>query len=171
MNVILETERLVLREWTLTDADALYEILSDREVVKYLADSLPFSREKVEQFLTWAVEYQRENGFCRWATIEKSSGKIIGSCGLARRYTEEVELGYLFAQEFWGKGYATEAAGAALNYGFETLRLEKIIALTDPENLASQKVLEKIGFVLHQTEHLDSVVTIVFLAVNPNRHN
>lgn len=167
MKVILETERLVLREWTLADTDALFEILSDAEVVKYIADGLPFSREKVEQFLIWAVDYQRENGFCRWAVIERTSGKIIGSCGLAQRYTEEAELGFLFAREFWGKGYATEAASAALNYGFETLKLDKIIALTDPENAASHKVLEKIGFVLHKTEKFDGVDTIVFLAVNP----
>jgi ribosomal-protein-alanine N-acetyltransferase len=69
--------------------------------------------------LNWAAAYQNENGFCRWAVIEKSSGKIIGSCWFARRKMNDVELGYLFAREVWGKGFATEAANACLQYGFE----------------------------------------------------
>ena len=159
---ILETERLILRTWTFKDADELFEICREPEVMLRIGDRKPYETvEKAKEFLNWAVSYQKENGFCRWAIIEKSSGKIIGSCGFARREMEEVELGYLFAREKWGKGFATEAAGACLKYGFENIGLTKIIALTDADHTKSQKVLEKIGFTprgIEKTEDGDDLV-------------
>lgn len=147
MGKILETERLILRTWTYADAGALFEICRDREVMFHIGDRKPYeSVEKAKEFLNWAVPYQKKTGFCRWAVIEKSSEKIIGSCGFAFREMEEVELGYLFSREVWGKGYATEAARACLKYGFENLGFTKIIALTDLDHKKSQRVLEKIGF-------------------------
>lgn len=165
MTKILETERLILQTWTMSDADALYEILRDAEVVRYIADGRPFSREKVREFLIWAKNYQRENGFCRWKVIEKQSGEIIGSCGFARPHgTTEIELGYLFAKKYWGRGLATEAARAATQYGFEKFGFPEIIALTDLENSASRKVLEKIGFVRRGVETFGGEESLVYLA-------
>ena len=84
MNIILETERLVLREWTLDDAQEMFEICRDAEVMRYIGTGKPYvSIDEAEKFLHWAIAYQKENGFCRWTVIEKSSGKIIGSCGFA----------------------------------------------------------------------------------------
>lgn len=146
MAKILETERLILRTWTYNDANALFEICRDAETMLHIGDRKPYeSVEKAKEFLNWAVLYQKRNGFCRWAVTEKLSGKIIGSCGFARREMEEVELGYLFAREVWGKGYATEAAKACLKFGFETLGFTKIMALTDTDHVKSQRVLRKIG--------------------------
>lgn len=160
---ILETERLILRTWTYEDADELFEICREPEVMLHIGDRKPYeSVEKAKEFLNWAVSYQKENGFCRWAVIEKSSGKIIGSCGFARREMEEVELGYLFAREKWGKGFATEAASACLKYGFENIGLTKIIALTDIDHVKSQKVLEKIGFTPRGIEKTDDGDDLVF---------
>lgn len=160
---ILETERLILRTWTYKDADALFEICRDAEVMLHIGDRKPYETvEKAKEFLNWAVRYQKENGFCRWAVIEKSSGKIIGSCGFARRDMEEAELGYLFAREKWGKGFATEAASACLKYGFENIGLTKIIALTDIDHVKSQKVLEKIGFAPRGVEKTDDGDDLVF---------
>jgi [ribosomal protein S5]-alanine N-acetyltransferase len=168
MTKILETDRLILQTWTLADVEALFEIMSDAEVARYIGDGKPFSREKVLEFLNWAENYQRENGFCRWKVIEKSSGEIVGSCGFARPHgISEVELGYLFAKKHWGRGFATEAARAALAYGFEKLNFAEIIAMTDLENFASQKVLEKIGFTRRGVEIFQGEETLVYLAKNP----
>ena len=162
--IILETKRLSLRKWTSADCDALFEILRDAEVVRYIADGKPFSFEKTREFLNWAEEYERANGFCRWKVVEKSSGAVIGSCGFARPHgTLEIELGYLFAQTAWGKGYATEIAAAAADYGFKKLGFREIIALTDEENTASQKVLEKIGFRLRGVEVFDGEESLVYI--------
>ena len=163
---ILETKRLLLRKWTDADCDALFEILRDTEVVRYLADGKPFSMEKVKEFLAWAESYERENGFCRWKIIEKSSGEIIGSCGFARPHgTEEIELGYLFAKNRWGRGYATEIAAAASDYGFKKLGFREIIAMTDVENTASQRVLEKIGFTSRGIEVFNGEESLVFVKI------
>lgn len=95
----------------------------------------------------------------------KSSCEIIGSCGFARPHgTQEIELGYRFARKHWGKGYATEITKAALQYGFQKLGFSEIIAMTDPQNLASQKILNKIGFTKRGLELYNGEKNLVYLA-------
>ncbi len=147
MTKILETDRLILRHWTFEDADAVFEICRNAEVMLHIGDGKPYQTvEQAREFLNWAVLYQSDNGFCRWAVVEKASGKIVGSCGFARRKMQEIELGYLFARNVWGKGYATEAASACLKHYFERISSETIIAITDIDHKNSQNVLTKIGF-------------------------
>jgi ribosomal-protein-alanine N-acetyltransferase len=161
---ILETERLSLYKWTDADRGALFEIPGDAEVVRYIADGKPFPLEKVKEFLDRAAAYDRENGFCRWKVVERSSGEIVGSCGFARPHeTREIELGYLFAQKHRDKGFATEIARAAAAYGFKKLGFREIIAMTDVENIASQKVLEKIGFSKRGSEIFNGEENLVFI--------
>lgn len=163
---ILETKRLILRTWTLDDAPELFEICGDAEVMRYIGTGKPYETiEQADEFLHWATAYQKENGFCRWAVLHKEKLEIIGSCGFARPHgTEEIELGYLLARKFWGKGLATEATGACLNYGFGKFGFREIIALTDLENVASQRVLEKIGFVRRGIELFGGEENLVYLA-------
>lgn len=172
MTKILETERLLLRSWTLDDEKRLFEICGDSEVMRYLTGK-PYEKiEQAREFLNWATDYERENGFCRWAVIEKANRRIVGSCGFARpRDTEEIELGYLLAPESWGKGLATEAARACLSYGFGKLRFREIIAITDVENRASQKVLEKIGFAERGIEKIGGEDGLVYIAKNSETLN
>lgn len=166
---ILETNRLILKVWRLSDANALFKILNDPEIVRFIGDGNPFSFEKTVEFLNWAENYQRRNGFSRWKVVEKSSGEIIGSCGFARPHgTVEIELGYLFAKQYWGQGYATEITKATLQYGFEKLKFSEIIAMTDLQNPASQKVLEKIGFTKRGLELYNGEQNLVYLAKKSN---
>ncbi len=169
MTRILENERLILRTWLLDDAPRLFEICSDAEVMKYVGTGKPYETvEQADEFLRWAENYQTENGFCRWAILLKENQEIIGSCGFARPHgTEEIELGYLLAKNLWGKGFATEAAEACLQYGFERLKFDEVIAITDLENVASQKVLEKIGFTKRGVEKIDEENNLVYSAKNP----
>ena len=137
--------------------------------MKYLGTGKPYETvEQADDFLHWAVKYQKENGFCRWAVLKKETEEIIGSCGFARPHgTEEIELGYLLAKKFWGKGFATEASLACLQYGFEQLKFKETIAITDLENVASQKVLEKIGFTKRGIEKIDGEDNLIYVAKNP----
>lgn len=161
---ILETERLILRKWTRDDSGALLEILRDPQVARFIADGKPFTMEKVKGFLAWAETFERANGFCRWKVIEKASGEIIGSAGFARiDETGEIELGFLLAQNAWGKGFATEITRACAGYGFKKLGFREIIAMTDKENTASQKVLEKIGFTARGIEVSGGDENLVFI--------
>ena len=148
MNLIIETNRLLLRPFILKDIEASYEMNLDAEVSKYTGDGGIVSKEEIERRIIGDVfgDYKKY-GFGRLAVTLKGQNKFIGFAGL--KYLadrDEVDLGYRLMRKYWGKGLATEAAKACVNYGFESLELNKIIALVLPENTASIRVLEKLGF-------------------------
>jgi ribosomal-protein-alanine N-acetyltransferase len=149
MTTVLETERLVLRRWTAEDAGPLFEMCRDAEVMRYIGDGRPWPGvERAREWLGRNLAAYAEHGYGGHAVLEKAGGRLVGSCGLnpPREGMPEVELGYVFARDCWGKGYATEAARACLRYAFEELRLSKVVARVTPEHTPSRRVLEKIGF-------------------------
>lgn len=145
----LETERLKLRPWSVDDADAYYAaILSDPDVMRYLPGGVPRPREAADRSIRWFNEHAEEHGFSLWAVEEKSTGALVGNCGLVyipNVAGREVEVAYTLAKAFWGRGMATEAARASVQYGFEECKLKEIYGLAFPPNEASQNVLRKIG--------------------------
>ena len=142
----LQTERLRLRMFEPTDLDAAYFLFKDREVQKYLSPTNQRSREQMAVTLQKLVGRWKERGFGIWCVTELENSRMIGYCGFqCFDKTPELELVFAFSKSFWGNGFATESAKACLKYGFENLGIEKIYAATHPENIASQKVLEKIG--------------------------
>ena len=148
MTIILETKRLVLRRQVVTDLDDLWALYCDPEITKYIPDA-PHTREQAREELEWHRNgHPRNPDLGLWATVHKESGKFIGRCGLLPWDIDEqreVEVAYTIAREYWGQGLATEAAQAILNYGFEKLHLTRLVSLIEPENIASQRVAEKIG--------------------------
>lgn len=143
--VLIETERLILRESVVDDAPDLFEMNSDPEVLKYTGDVAFKSVEETEELIRNYKDYEKY-GYGRWTTIVKATNEVIGFCGL--KYLEDIhetDLGYRWKRQHWGKGYATEAGKACLWYGFEKLGLEQIMAQVLEENKASIRVLEKIG--------------------------
>ena len=143
---VIETTRLRLRGFTEYDLDALAEIYADPDVMRFMPGGKPVPRERVAASIARMINYWREHDFGLWAVEEKESGRLVGRAGLVHLdNTPEIEVGYLFAKDRWGKGYATEAARAALDFGFTELGLARIVAITEPENIASQRVLEKLG--------------------------
>lgn len=151
VKIILETKRLVLRRPVMTDIDVLWALYCDPEVTRYIPDaprSYEETREELEWFLNGHPRY-RELGL--WATIHKETGEFIGRCGLLPwtiNGRQEVEVAYTIDRAFWGQGLGTEAAQGILRYGFEVLNLPRLICLIDPDNIASQRVAEKIGMSL-----------------------
>jgi ribosomal-protein-alanine N-acetyltransferase len=104
------------------------------------------------------LAHWKQHGFGRWATIHKISQKLIGHCGLEYLTCENVvEVNYLLDWEYWGEGLATESAFALLNYGFETLQFERLVALAHPQNVRSRRVIEKIGMQYEKNLQLYSV--------------
>jgi len=143
---ILETERLFLRPFCMDDLDDLVHILSKPEVTRYLAGDGTPSRQHVEKLLGRIQEHWDQKGYGWWAVSLKTDPKAIGWCGLGNlEETGETEVLYMLDTPFWGKGIATEAARASLRYGFEQTDLQRIIALAFPENIASQRVMQKCG--------------------------
>ena len=125
MKRILDTERLILREFDSSDTEKMYRLNSDPEVLLYSGDSPFASIEKAKEFLENYSDYKK-NGYGRWAVILKSSDEFIGWCGL--KYNEEkcVDIGFRYFRKIWNKGYATEAARATLDYGFNIFKLEDL---------------------------------------------
>jgi ribosomal-protein-alanine N-acetyltransferase len=144
VKLIIETPRLLLREFVLNDAENIWELNSDPEVIKYTGDP-PFETiEKAREFLLNYKDYEK-NSFGRWAIITKESDSFIGWCGLKLNEQNLVDIGFRFFKKEWNKGYATEAAHACLDYGFKELNLKEIIGRVARENKASIKVLEKLS--------------------------
>jgi [ribosomal protein S5]-alanine N-acetyltransferase len=147
--LILQTERLWLREFVPEDAQACFELNSIPEVLKYTGETSPGSVEEVRQGLCDRpiLDYQK-HGFGRWAVILKETGELIGMAGLKHLdELQEVDLGYRLLPKYWGLGLATEASLFCIDYGFGKLQLPRILGLVDPENVRSVRVLQKLRFV------------------------
>ena len=167
MTTILETERLVVRTWSPADEDEGFGIWSDAEVMRYVGTGLP--KESVAEVRAWIdrmAAHHELHGFGFWAVVEKESGQLVGSCGMGyqRDGGPPVEFGYTLARSRWGRGYATEAAGACLRYAFERLGFTELVASVDALNVASQRVLEKIGFEYQRREKVAEGVDFWYVA-------
>lgn len=149
--MIIETERLILRKLEDTDDERMFLMDSDPEVMKYLEPPVK-SREESKKVIRMIQKQYEENGVGRLAVIEKESGLLIGWCGLKllkkpiNGHVETLDLGYRFIPDFWGKGYAWEAANATLDYGFNVLKANTIYAYADSANTGSNYILTKLGF-------------------------
>jgi len=142
--MVLETQRLVLRQLTLKDTDGLLPVLGDPEAMIYYPH--PFSRDEVESFIDKQITRYAETGHGLWAVILKSTGEVIGDCGLALQDVEdrkEIEVGYHLRRDHWHNGYATEAARACIRHGFYKLRARQVICMIRPENRPSRRVAER----------------------------
>ena len=146
MQIILETERLYLREMEQGDFDDLCKILQDEETM--YAYEGAFNDEEAQEWLERQIARYRKWGFGLWAVVLKETGAMIGQCGLTMqpwKGQEVLEVGYLFQRLYWHKGYATEAANALKEYAFNTLELNEVIFEIRPNNLPSRKVAESLG--------------------------
>lgn len=170
MDPVIETARLFLRIWSLDDVEAAYEIYRDPEVMRFIGNGAPIHDiEETRRRVQRRIDHQERHGFGFWAMIEKASGQLVGACGLKHLEDNgpEIEVGYHLARAVWGRGYATEAARASLDYGFRWLALDRIVGVVHPANRASQRVLEKIGMTLEGTGHYYGGEALCYAATRP----
>ncbi|MBA3871253.1 MAG: GNAT family N-acetyltransferase [Anaerolineae bacterium] len=157
--VIFETERLLVRHLQVDDVDNLYTVISDAELMRYMGDGQPLSRELTAKWVEVSINNYATKGYGCSAVIDKHDEAFIGFCGLVRSEFAEppdaAELIYALRKPYWGQGLATEVAGAMLKYGKQSCHLKRIIATIDPSNTASIQVASKIGF-HHMTTVSDS---------------
>ncbi len=156
----LHTTRLRLRPFADTDAEALFALHGNAYVLRYW-DSPPWSEPaRAERFLATCRQLAEEGSGARLAIDRRSDGAFLGWCGLTRWNPDHrsASLTYCLAEAAWGQGYATEAAGALLQWAFDTLDLNRVQAEVDTRNAASARVLEKLGFVREGTLREDCVV-------------
>ena len=144
--MILETERLIVREMTKEDFPALTDMLYDERVMYAYAHT--FSEDEAQACLYNQLRRYKEDGFGLWAVILKETGKIIGQCGITKQRIPEkevLEVGYLFSADYWHKGFATEAAIACKNYAFENLGANEVYSIIRDNNLPSANVAKRNG--------------------------
>ncbi|MFW8585538.1 GNAT family N-acetyltransferase [Rhizobium beringeri] len=142
--VILKTPRLRLVMWDEGDAALVQQLHSTMATTRYLSGNAPWSLEKAEQRLRGWFEEQARDGMTKYKLLAED-GSFVGRAGISQFRSEQFELGYSLREEAWGKGLATEAAGALADWFFERQFAQGFIAFTHPENIASQRVLRKIG--------------------------
>ena len=164
---LIETARLRLRPFMPDDLDVLLRFWTDPEVRRYLWDDHIISRGQVEAVLQSNLVSFQTHDFGHWAVIHARRGSLIGFCGL--RCTgdpSEVELLYGIAPPYWGQGLATEAARAVLRYGFEEKQLARIIASADTPNVASVRVLKRVGMRFERYGRTDAGGELVYFAMS-----
>lgn len=144
--VMLETDRLTLRMLRESDIDAYAEMCGDPEVMRYIGDGQPLARPMAWRNLAMMVGHWTLRGYGLWATEERASGTLVGRIGFWKpEGWPGFELGWTLRRAFWGKGYATEGARAALRFAFTQLKQPHVISLIHPENAASIRVAERLG--------------------------
>ena len=144
--MIIETKRLILRQYTLDDFDDLYELLSDPITMKHYPK--PYDKEGTLRWINWCINSYEKYGFGLWALILKETNEFIGDCGLSMQNIDNEilpEIGYHIKKEFWQQGYAKEAASAVKNWAFTNTSFNTLYSYMTKENIGSYKTAESIG--------------------------
>ncbi|HET7627667.1 MAG TPA: GNAT family N-acetyltransferase [Bacillales bacterium] len=151
-DIVLSTERMHLRKLHMGDVERLQRIFSDPIAMKHYPSTK--NREETVRWIRWNLESYRKFGIGLWSAEWKASGAFAGQVGLVLQEVEgiqEVEIGYLFVREHWGKGLATEGANACKAYGFRELGFERLVSLIAPANERSIRVAKRIGMTFERT--------------------
>ncbi|HUV29664.1 MAG TPA: GNAT family N-acetyltransferase [Acidobacteriota bacterium] len=155
-NAVLETDRLIIRPLRLEDDTTLHDVVSREEVMHFLPEGV-MSLDEVRDIITWLLKCYDENtpqNIKKWtlAVVRKDSSEVIGWCGLGRLdfSCDEIELFCGLSDSYWGRGIAAEACRAVLDYAFSSIGLSRIVAVVDPENSRSRRLIEKIGMQLEK---------------------
>ncbi len=155
---MLQTQRLILRDWQQSDLEAFARMNADAEVMKYFPATL--SRPESDALVERIKHHHQAYGFGLWSVEERSTAAFIGFIGLnvptfEAHFTPTVEVGWRLAKAFWGKGYATEGARRAISYGFEVIGLTEIVSFTAQLNLRSIAVMKRLGMTHRQADDFD----------------
>lgn len=140
----LSTGRLLIRSWREDDIAPYAAIVAKPEVMRHIGDGSTRTAEEAARFVRGVIARGRDRGWILWAVEERASGQLIGFCGFAE-YGAAVEIGWRLDSDRWGRGYGTEAARAALAHGLQTYRFPYVCSIAQVGNLASIRIMEKIG--------------------------
>jgi ribosomal-protein-alanine N-acetyltransferase len=150
----LETDRLFIRPWTPADRPAFIALTEDPEVMRYVHGGQPYAEDEVDEWFTRQARQLAQHDVCMGALIEKATGRLVGIAGTQPLGTTgNLEIGWWLARDVWGRGYATEAGGAAMRHVLETLGHKRVVAIIDPDNEPSKRVVGRLGM------HYESRVT------------
>ncbi len=154
-SIVLQTPRLTLRELRDDDWGFILELLNDPGWLRFIGNKMVHSHEGALTYIAKAQRMYREKGFGLWVVERREDGEALGLCGLIKRDTlRDVDLGFGFLTRHQGKGYGREAGAAVMEHGQRVIGLERMVAITSPDNVASSGLLEKLGFAFERTLEL-----------------
>jgi len=166
-NFKIETDRLILRPFTLEDLDDFALICADPEVMRFIGNGKPINKEAVKELLAWILSQYEEFGYGVYAVTLKENNQLLGFCGLIRQIIDDephIELGYRFDRAFWGKGIATEAAQSIKDYAFTQLNIANLVSIIHVDNMGSKRVAQKVGLdYMKQTNFKGNLVDIFYI--------
>ena len=158
---LFRTERQLLRELTPDDAAAMFELNLDPDVMRHIGPS-PFETVGDARRFLEAYDGYARDGMGRWAAVDAATDEFLGWCGLLRLDAGEVDLGYRYRRAVWGRGLATEAANACVAYAFQELRVATLVAQARTANVASIRVMQKLGLRFRRSFDLDGVPAVTY---------
>ncbi|MFO1437126.1 MAG: GNAT family N-acetyltransferase [Verrucomicrobiaceae bacterium] len=162
-DAVIETQRLLLREMTPDDAPALLKVFGDAEAMRHYPAA--FDEARMQAWVTWNRRSYETSGHGLWAMILRSTGEVIGDCGLVSQEVDgvsEIEVGYHVRRDLWGQGLATEAALACIDHGFTQFGFRWFVSLIHPQNASSRRVAEKIGMTLWREAEWKGKATCIY---------
>lgn len=174
MKTFLETERLILREMVSSDDVGMFELDSNPEVHRFLGNKPVKNIKESQGYIENVRQQYRDNGIGRWAVILKETNEFIGWSGIKlikdviNNHQNFYEIGYRFIQKHWGKGYASEAGLAFVNYAFNEMKVEKLYAYADAGNVNSRHILEKLGMHYVNSFEYDGEEEVWYEMQNPD---
>jgi ribosomal-protein-alanine N-acetyltransferase len=165
----LETPRLRMRPYRPDDFENFYLLGSDPDVMRYISNGVPRTREEAAGVFPKLVDHWNEHGFGVWVLEDRATGQYLGRCGLRflPEGTGEIELLYTLMRHAWGRGIGTEAARESLRFAFDVLKLRRVIAIAEPANRASWRIMEKLGMKREKQAPYKGV-DVVWYAIEPN---
>lgn len=164
--VLLETERLFLREWVPDDWKRYKPLATDPRVLRYIAGGLS-SDERIRRFVDGGIEKAKRRGWILWPVIHRRDSELIGFCGFGDGFPPDVEIGWRLRPEYWRQGLATEMARAVMEYGWQRFQFERLIAVIHPGNRASIRVAEKLGMMQETTFTYRGLEVLRYAKMNP----
>ena len=143
--IIVRTDRLLVRQWVPDDWKRLRPLMTDPRVLAYIGRGEPWPDERIRRFVDGGIEKAATRGWVLWPVVHEADAELVGFCGFNDGFPPDVEIGWRLLPAYWGRGLATEAARAVLDYGFRTFGFPRVISVAQPANVASIRVMEKIG--------------------------
>ena len=166
--LILETERLYLRDWSLDDFDAFRALATDPRVMRYIGPGQPWPDDRILRFITSGIEQSKTRGWILWPLILKQTHQLIGICGFNDGFPPDTEIGWWLSPQYWNQGLATEAARATMQYGFTQWNFPRLISVAQPENLPSIRIMQKLGMTPDRSFTHDGIAVVSYAIDNPS---
>lgn len=170
MKAIITSERFYLREKSIEDAQDMYSLNADPEVIKYTGDP-PFANPQEAKVFIQNYDHFAKHGFGRWVIVDKKSKKYLGWCGLKKHTDGMIDLGYRIKKEYWGCGIASECAKACIEYGFEQLGIPEIVGRSAKANIASIRILQKVGMQYWKDDTCDGIADAAWYKITKNDYD